>query len=74
VELMCVCINNWHGIQISNQFRAPSALSPGKGPLLPTGQEVIDFVEMALFGAFVHPYLTKRSHFWSVVRVKCKLL
>jgi hypothetical protein len=71
---MCVYINNWHGIQISDQFRAPSDLSPGKKPSLPTGQEVIDFVEVALFGAFGHPYFSKRSHFWSVVRLKCKLL
>jgi len=71
---MFVCINNWHEIQISNHFRAPSALSLGKGSSLPTGQEVIDFVEVALIGVFGHPYLSKRSHFWCVVRVKCKLL
>jgi hypothetical protein len=57
---------------MSDQLRAPSGLSPGKGPSLPTGQEAIDVVEGVLNGAFGHPHVSERAHFG--VRVKSKLL
>jgi len=59
---------------MSDQLRAPSALSPGKRPSLPTGQEAIDIVEGVLIGAFVHPHVSERSHFWVGVWVKSKLI
>jgi hypothetical protein len=30
--------NTWHEMQMSDKLRAPAALSPGKGPLLPIGR------------------------------------
>ena len=57
---------------MSDQLRAQSALSHGKGPTLPTEQEAIHIVEGALIGAFVHLHASKSSHFWVRVRVKSK--
>jgi len=44
-ELMCVCTNTWHEMQVSDQLRAPSNLSHEKGPSLPTKHEAIDIME-----------------------------
>ena len=50
----------WHEMQMSDQLRAPSSLSPGKGPSLPTGQESIDIVEGVLT---FYPHVSDWSNF-----------
>jgi len=56
------------------RLRAPSALSPGKGASLPTGQETKYILEGVLIGAFVYPHVSNWSNFIVGVRVKSKLL
>ena len=57
---------------MGDQLGAPSALSPRKGPSLPTGQGAIDIVVGVLNGAFGHPHVSERAYLG--VRVKSKLL
>jgi len=44
-------------------LRAPSALTPWKGPSKPTGQETKYIVEGVLIGAIVHPHVSNWSNF-----------
>ena len=62
-ELMYVCTNIWHEMQMKYPLRAPSALTPWKGPSKPTGQETKYIVEGVLIGAIVHPHVSNWSNF-----------
>jgi hypothetical protein len=61
-------------MQMGNQIRALSALSPGKGPSLPTGQEAIDILEWCCLGHFFIFICQIGLVFGMGLRVKTKFL